>query len=430
MINYLTKIWKFLITKGLSADEKSSFNSKSLIYESYYCIKIKIEKYFGSEIKESLKFFNFLRENTICDKYIFKSDYEAAKIFDYLNNRGIPLEEVDIIRNLLLRNIKQEDREEYYKKFGELLSSCSNITFRANLNKILILCFELKNENFKDNIDIVEQFHALISKGVIDGYTQLENHITRIMTIEKAIKNHKIGKIITSKQGGIGWDTFKCLIVPFVYKFTDGRLDDIIKILAAYYFRTYASDKIFNIDMNYRYKIKNMADKIIKNPESSDYIITEIKKLLREILSENKLLNSNLESEFNNLQNKPLKKEYAKRILAYYSTIIENDHFDTNLKPYDLEHIASQKENTNNNLLNTIGNLTLLEAKNSKNGFQGNRSIQNKKFSMKILSYRESGLKITREISKIYTKWDDQDIIKRGKEITSKIDEYTKNILN
>ena len=53
------------------------------------------------------------------------------------------------------------------------------------------------------------------------------------------------------------------------------------------------------------------------------------------------------------------------------------------------------------NMIYELGNLTIFEAKNSKNGNKGNRSIKDGLFINKKIQYKESSHKITRRIAEL-----------------------------
>ena len=63
------------------------------------------------------------------------------------------------------------------------------------------------------------------------------------------------------------------------------------------------------------------------------------------------------------------------------------------------------QELTNEYLIDTIGNLTLLEGKNSNNGHVGNFSLGSKDFEKKTQSYKDSSCLLTRTITNNYEKF-------------------------
>ena len=81
-------------------------------------------------------------------------------------------------------------------------------------------------------------------------------------------------------------------------------------------------------------------------------------------------------------------------------------------------------------MLDNIGNLTLLEGKNSKNGHKGNSSLGTKSFKIKKESYKNSCSKLTRKTAtmksfKNIEVWTEEHIKKRSKIILNKLHEWT-----
>ena len=76
------------------------------------------------------------------------------------------------------------------------------------------------------------------------------------------------------------------------------------------------------------------------------------------------------------------KSTNATHLLLFYETCINTDLQTVSLE-YTLEHIYCQKEKanlSNQSLMNNIGNLTLIEGKNSDNGHKGNSSLGSKSY--------------------------------------------------
>ena len=75
--------------------------------------------------------------------------------------------------------------------------------------------------------------------------------------------------------------------------------------------------------------------------------------------------------------------------------------------------------------MNNIGNLTLIEGKNSDNGHKGTSSLGSKSYGKKKTSYAESSSKVTRNVSEIYETFEEKNIIERNKCIISALNKYT-----
>ena len=121
------------------------------------------------------------------------------------------------------------------------------------------------------------------------------------------------------------------------------------------------------------------------------------------------------------------KSTNATYLLLFLETCINTD---THIVPldYTLEHIYCQKNKAklkNQSLMDNIGNLTLIEGKNSDNGHKGNKSLGSKTFDKKLLSYKGSSSKITRNIVDNYQIFNEEEIILRNNEISQLLNNYT-----
>ena len=119
----------------------------------------------------------------------------------------------------------------------------------------------------------------------------------------------------------------------------------------------------------------------------------------------------------------------ATYLLAFLETCMNNDNLTVPLEGMTLEHIYCQKDKDklkNLALMNNIGNLTLIEGKNSSNGHKGNSSLGSKPYDKKIKSYRDSSYKVTRDIACDFNNsFDEDQINERCKKLAKLLDTYT-----
>ena len=121
------------------------------------------------------------------------------------------------------------------------------------------------------------------------------------------------------------------------------------------------------------------------------------------------------------------KSTNATYLLLFLETCINTDIHIVPLT-YTLEHIYCQKNKaklSDLSLMDNIGNLTLIEGKNSDNGHKGNSSLGSKSYDKKIKSYKDSSSIITRKIAENYETFTEETIIERNKEIVLLLNEYT-----
>ena len=136
-----------------------------------------------------------------------------------------------------------------------------------------------------------------------------------------------------------------------------------------------------------------------------------------------------LENYENTLTGLGFKSTNATHLLLFIETCENTDIVSVPLN-YTLEHIFPQKNKdklSNPSLIHRIGNLTLLEGKNSENGHKGNSSAGCKDHLTKVnSSYKDSSCKITRSIAFDYsTVFVEEEITTRSKQLAQLMNKYT-----
>ena len=121
------------------------------------------------------------------------------------------------------------------------------------------------------------------------------------------------------------------------------------------------------------------------------------------------------------------KTKNATYLLLFLETCINTDLHIVSFE-LTLEHIYPKNDKeklTNHTLINNIGNLTLLEGKNSDNHHKGNSSLGKKTYDKKKISYKGSCSKITREIPLKFDCFTEETIIERNNQIVKLLNHYT-----
>ena len=107
--------------------------------------------------------------------------------------------------------------------------------------------------------------------------------------------------------------------------------------------------------------------------------------------------------------------------------------FTFNIQEADLEHIRSKSQyDKSNPEQNRLGNCTLLETRNTFK-HKGNRSIQDSSFQDKLKSYKDSNIKITRDIYddfQTYSVFDNHCISEREAKLCKELFDITEKHLN
>ena len=174
--------------------------------------------------------------------------------------------------------------------------------------------------------------------------------------------------------------------------------------------------------------LKNRAEleTILQKEDFSDHPIKYVKKLFNivrkkpidEFLSE---LTDKIQKPHTNVKY----KEYKPTLAIIERRLRNDDGSSLDLSKVDVEHILPQSDTTHGDChKNKIGNLTLLEASNTRRtNHRGNRSIKDSKYKDKKESYKKSDFKMTRSIYDEYKseEFGDTDIDKRCKDLSKTI---------
>jgi hypothetical protein len=207
-------------------------------------------------------------------------------------------------------------------------------------------------------------------------------------------------------------------ILPIFY-FNKQIDTNVIELIARWLYRNVGTkNRIFN-NLCYSTDFIELTNSYIID-NNIDYYDSFVK-----ILEKHKDISINDENYIKNNMNKEWKHSYgtiAKMLLYFLETTQTNDDYYPNLS-HDLEHIYPEnKKNSlpSPNIIYRLGNLTILESKNSKNGHKGNRSIKDKPFDNKKEQYADSCHKITRNLTE-YSVFDTESIIKRTNKLFTRL---------
>ena len=405
------------------SNKKYTFNglkTDSKLYSAF----IFIYNYFISkDCKEKLiELYKFILNDIDIQYYdCTDSDY-VAKIFDWENNRGMKLEILDIIKNPIIVKIPDCKKLEVYEKWEELKSKVHNVYKTGYGQRIFDIAISLYNKEIVRTIKHEDLFKPIITNE--DTYKELNKFfeiVEALFKIMDEIGNDKFGRLINTKSKNcLTWEAYMWCLLPIFYttKTIDIRL---IKLFTTWYFRNLQfKNRTFN-NLGYSNEFIRIANEVIKN-NNYDYY-----KEINNCLVNNKNSNINDESYIQALQNMIFDTTNATSLLLFYETCINTDIHQVPLE-YTLEHIYCQSKKDkleNKTLIDNIGNLTLIEGKNSKNGHKGNSSLGSKEYIKKKSSYQDSSAQISRNLAKDYETFEEKDIISRSIQIISELDKYT-----
>ena len=346
----------------------------------------------------------------------------VSRIFDWENNRGKGVEVLDIIKNPILVKIPDNKKVEIYEKWESLKHKDNNIHKKNFGQKIFDVAIQLYNNEIKRTINHEELFKSIIDSK--DTYTEINKFfqiVEKLFEIIDKISNDKFGRLLNNTSRiCLNWEAYMWCLLPIFYK-TDNINTDLIKLLTKWYFRNIQfKTRNFN-NLCYSNEFIKITNELLKDINYNYY------KEITDCLRKNKDDTVHDENYLKELSRMNFKSTNATYLFLFYETCINTDIHTVSLE-YTLEHIYCQKDKAklaNQSLMNNIGNLTLIEGKNSDNGHKGNSSLGCKLYDKKKISYKESSSKVTRNIVENYKTFEEKNIIERNESIRIDLNKFT-----
>lgn len=411
-----------------------------------------------SSQKSLIKIYNNLMTKFKINVFELEEESEVGLIFETMNDRGLPLSDIDKVKNYLIyMSHKLDDMQlakDINKKFGELFSELMTIEYTSITeieNRFLKDCYLIYSGDSKALNDI----HKKIKTQLIPQ-RQIFNNRT-LFNNNAILKNQKLSEIkefnnFLHKCSGVyaniynqnfdnqelnnalirlkKFDKLKIfspllLAIALNRRYRNEFLIPIIDLLESYIVRVFLfgnknsktgmsvfnefSYKIYNNKLNFNDLKKEIKSLIQKNSSTN-----EVKKNVVDI----SVYNSN---SFDTDIIKLFLYEYEKYLQSELKVNYDFGHLNSVLEnsKISIEHISPQivqpgvkaLKNTNN-----IGNLVLTF---------GNSTLSNQNFLSKKEYYKNSDLFSEKELS-TFDKWEDKEITERGKKLSKFIIEKWK----
>lgn len=411
-IRHIKKIHKY------SPRSSSKLYSAFIEIYNYFFLKRYTEK---EKEKDLISLYKFILHDIDVQYYDCNDPEYVSRIFDWENNRGKSVETLDIIKNPILVQIPDNKKVKIYNKW-EALKHKENKIYKNYGQKIFDIAIQIYNNQIKRKINHEELFRPIIE--IEDTYKEINNFfniVEDLFKIMKKICEDRFGRLINNTPRiCLNWESYMWCLLPIFYKINkiDKRL---IELITRWYFRNIQyKNRSFN-NLCYSNVFIKISNEVLKNKDYDYY------KNIEKCLTENKDQSIESENYLRTMKTMNFRSTNATHLLLFLETCISTD---THIVPldYTLEHIYCKKDRdklSNKNLLDNIGNLTLIEGKNSNNGHKGNSSLGSKSYDKKILSYKGSSCFITREIALNFKSFTEKTIMERNAQIVELLNKYT-----
>ena len=372
-------------------------------------------------------------------------DYVAI-LFDLLNNRGKSVECIDVIKNLVLSKLPTEHRQEIYDKWRNV-KTITHPCYKDYGMKIMDVAIQLYNNcviRISDNtrqqlFENITDNNQQVTLKNINAYFNIVDTLFSIMT---QIEQDKYGKLILTHNKCIQpWDAYMFFILPVLYKMRitndKTKFKDIIELVVVWYYRNIGTKNRTANNIGYSNNLIELSNKYVTDKITTNDMYVTFYSILKTNKEDN--ISHDLQSpqnyvitNQNNYWNKM--KVQIKYLLCLLAVKTSPDAYECDPKNYDLEHIYPESKKTDlpePNIVNLLGNFTLLEKCNSECGHKGNRSLQDKPFAEKIVQYKDSTCNITRDIYEQYKNKNNaqhftvENIRERTKQLLLKLNDKT-----
>lgn len=392
--------------------ETSSVHNLKIAYST---ISGFLDKNFSKDeigIKKIKKFFAYFIKNVKAVRVETQSMAYALTVFATINNRGVGLDAMDLLKNLMFTQVKPSEFEKLkniWKKMIDTLFEVDEKPLRF-LRYFILARYDAKQRLREDGI-----YKWFDDNKETCGYTTKPiEFVDSLLKAAKAFSNFKKGKDASGKPNRYlmnidYFSTTQHLMLLLAGQHLPKELftelcRNIENLLFAYIITREGPDKLEKLITLWTAKLRQIQDK-----EALDKFIREDVQIAKQQLAER------FELAFRNMDESYVKKnKIMQYILAKLTQYIDEPAWGSNdsefeLKTYinrrvEIEHILPQnptdeikssfdKPNEIKNYIERLGNLTLLER-------PINAAIGNQSFDLKKDRYPQSKFLLTRSISK------------------------------
>ena len=354
-------------------------------------------------------------EKVVLTEIICPSPDSAIKIFNVLNDRGMPLSPIDILKASLMQTLSKEDRDVFKVVWGDINSNLQfyDLELESMLNTYLYykIATNPKNRIDKELINIFKKENKT-SLEIINEIKDFSKAYIRLLTMQD--KNIYLLRYLKHK---IYWHSILSTAIFIEYK----DIEELKRLLIAYYYQNWIAGATVARIKQTSFNIL----KLVKNKESIKKIKKEMKINLKKY-DTTKQYKDEISSSY------VYGRKWDKAILLlieYFSDDNEYPSFIPINSRLHLEHILPQTSTEYWDLLfdkdekekwtNSLANLTLLSMR--KNIQASNLSFDEKKEAYFNKDNVITSFNITKDILK-YDKWNVSSLENRENKLLCEID--------
>ena len=404
------------VLKKIELDEKGNKSPENKYPKNKY---LQNAHYLKNFIQEKLTentyinindFVEWLFEHVVLTTITCHNQDTAIQIFNVLNDRGMPLSSVDILKSSLMHGLS--DRNTFKKDWDNTNNNLKNNDLNMEGLFNLYLYYTItRNPKMTLHKELLETFK---NKKSLELIHEIKNFSDQYIDILKSEDRYIY--CLRYLRHSIYWQS-----ILVTAKFVDYQdIDGLKKILVAYYYQNWIAGATTA-------RIKQTSFNILKMVKNRDSIDKIKQAIIANLNTYNTTSSFNEELKISNVYGKKWDKPLL-ILLEYFSK--DNQSFIPLDRKTHIEHILPQNpeenswENINeedkNNWTNALANLTLLSMK--KNIQASNKSFVKKKNVYMNSNNVATSFEITRQVFED-EEWNVENLQKRQEELTQKLKE-------
>ena len=347
----------------------------------------------------------------------------TINVFHSFNHIKVKVPTSYIVKNEFVSIIGEEHSESIHSLFEQLEYDLEiSIHTIVNLYKKRIIT----KDEYKKNIN------SIIVPDPLLTVDYLRTLFKEYNTVRKMIENNPYGSLL-EKYFNKGHEVLSLCLIPLGYKAMKTNQTKIflefLRTLVAYGIR---KQKISFNSMKFQTPISSLMNDLLTDRKTFTIVINELKthliNWLPTPLDDTSFIMQLCEQQYSG------KHHYRAKGMYLYLIECTDTHEATFVHDnIQLDHIYPKNPSAkisytleDPTLKFNLGNLTPFSGQNTKAGMQGNMSLSNKEFSIKVGEYKKSNIKITKELAK-YERFGfaDAQIEERSVEIATMLSQLT-----
>lgn len=384
------------------------------------------------------------------------SHSDAFTLFETLNNRGVPLTAIDLIKNSFLNEFEKREKNSIDEKFENWNRLISNLTDDYNVQERFLRHFyhayknepdiEVKGKTRATSSTLINIYDFLIKKDPESLFKKL-NRSSEVYNRLVVYENEENSEILTKKLKDLqnigGVSAYALLLYIFEkYSLSDNEKSTLIEFLVKFFLRRNITDSpptrdldaifidiIKKLHSGDEYDFNVVTESILGHSAyaSDDLVIQKLKgKLYEENVGATRFILCKIE-ELNNTSKETITDLWARDSKKNFIWTIEHILPQGNNIPVTwVEMIADGNVDDAKKIqeehVHTLGNLTLTGYNSQLSNFSFDKKRDRANNDKSFIGYK-NGMYLNTDL-KDKTDWKVNDIVERGKILVCEILKY------